>query len=265
MLESIERRTPRSLVGTVGALTTHRHRDPFVLVHGSSGGSWVWKRLAPRLRAAGHDVYAPTLTGLADRAHLLQGGVDLTTHVTDIAELLVYEDLTDAILVGNSYAGMIVSGVVARVPERLRCLVFLDAYVPDHGQSAVDLWPPERRAYAEQAEADGVSRPPPPAMFGVTDPELQTWIEERMTPHPVATYTEPVMAGSAASRSLQHVFIACTGNPPTTPDVFGPFAAKARTLGWEVHDLAAGHLAMLTAPDELADLLVHIASRDRAP
>jgi len=243
-------------------MTVHRSHDPFVLVHGSSGGSWVWKRLAPLLRAAGHDVHAPTLTGLADRAHLLPGGVDLTTHVTEIADLLVYEDLSDVILVGNSYAGMVVTGVAARVPERLRCLVYLDAYVPDDGQRAVDLWPPERRAYAEQAEADGVSQPPPPDMFGVTDPELRTWIEERMTPHPVATYTEPVALGSAASRSLTRTFIACTDIPATTPDVFGPFAAKARALGWEVHDLAAGHLAMLTAPDALADLLVRIASRD---
>ena len=248
-------------VGSVGSVTAPRGQGPFVLVHGSSGGSWVWKRLAPLLRAAGHDVYAPTLTGLADRAHLLDCDVDLTTHVTDIAELLVFEDLSEAILVGNSYAGMVVSGVAARVPERLRCLVYLDAYLPDDGQRAVDLWPPERRAFAVQAESDGLARPPPPAMFGVTDALLEAWIEARMTPHPVATYTEPVAAGNSASRALRRVFIACTGNPPTTPDVFGPSAAKARALGWDVHDLAAGHLAMLTAPDELAALLLRIASR----
>ena len=249
------------IVGREGSVTRHRGHDPFVLVHGSSGGSWVWKRLAPLLRAAGHDVHAPTLTGLADRAHLLDCGVDLTTHVTDIAELLVFEDLTAAILVGNSYAGMVVTGVADRVPERLRCVVYLDAYVPEDGQSAVDLWSPERRAFAEQAESDGVAQPPPPALFGVTDPALEAWISARMTPHPVATYTEPVAAANAASRALPRVFIACRGNPPTTPDVFGPSAAKARAFGWDVHGLAAGHLAMLTAPDELAALLVRIASR----
>lgn len=243
-------------------MTAHRGHDPFVLVHGSSGGSWVWQRLAPLLRSAGHDVFAPTLSGLADRAHLRDCGIDLTTHVTDIAQLLVFEDLTDAILVGNSYAGMVITGVAALAPERLKCVVYLDAYVPEDGQSAVDLWPPERRTFARQAESDGLAQPPPPALFGVTDPALEAWIEARMTPHPVGTYSEPVAAGNAASQALPRVFVACTGNPPTTPDVFGPSAAKARTLGWDVHELAAGHLAMLTAPHELAALLVRIASSD---
>jgi pimeloyl-ACP methyl ester carboxylesterase len=234
--------------------------DPIVLVHGSNGGSWVWKRLAPLLRAAGHEVYAPTLTGLADRAHLLGCGVDLTTHVADVASLLLFEDLSDVILVGNSYAGMVISGVAATAPERLRLVVYLDAYIPEDGQCAVDVWPPERRAFAEDMQSQGVSQPPPPALFGVTDPELARWIEARMTPHPVGTYTQPVPPADVRSRALRRAFIHCTGNPPTTPDVFGPFAGAARAKGWEVHALPAGHVAMLTAPDELAELLLEIAA-----
>jgi pimeloyl-ACP methyl ester carboxylesterase len=241
--------------------TSDGARYPFVLVHGSSGGSWVWKKVAPLLRAAGHDVYAPTLTGLADRAHLLRCGVDLTTHIADVADLLVFEDVTDAILVGNSYAGMVITGVAAKVPERLKRLVYLDAYVPEDGQSAVDLWPPERRAFAADAESEGVSMPPPPELFGVTDTALVGWITARMTPHPVSTYTEPVPRGDARSRVPPRVFVKCTGNPPTTPDVFGPFAESARAKGWEVHELAAGHLAMLTAPDDVATLLLELGSR----
>jgi pimeloyl-ACP methyl ester carboxylesterase len=235
----------------------------FILVHGSNGGSWVWQKLTPFLRAAGHEVYAPTLTGLADRSHLLSCGVNLTTHITDIANLLVYEDLSEVILVGNSYAGMVITGVATKVPERLNLLIYLDAYVPDDGQSEVDLWPPERRAIAEAAEAEtkGLAQPPPPALFGVTDLGLIDWINSRATPQPVSTYTEPVSPGNTKSDSLPRVFIHCTGNPPTTPDVFGPFAVKARAKGWEVRELATGHLAMLTAPRELAALLLELAAR----
>src|SRR5512140_1364290 len=188
----------------------------FVLVHGSNGGGWVWQKLAPLLRAAGHEVYAPTLTGLSDRSHLLGCGVDLTTHVTDVVNLLVYEDLRDVILVGNSYAGMVITGVAARAPERLKLLVYLDAYVPETGQSEVDLWPPDRRAIAEAAEAGdkGLAQPPSPALFGVTDPHLVDWINARVTPQPVSTYMEPVPPGNAKSEALPRAFIRCTGNPP---------------------------------------------------
>lgn len=118
----------------------------FVLVHGSYDGSWVWQRVTPLLRAAGHTVFAPGLTGLADRAHLLHCDVNLTTHITDVASLLFYEDLTDVVLVGNSYGGMVIAGVAATTPERLRTLVYLDAYPPDDGQCELDLWPEEMRA-----------------------------------------------------------------------------------------------------------------------
>ena len=111
----------------------------FVLVHGTGHGGWCWQKLAPLLRAGGSEVYTPTLTGLGDRSHLLGCGVDLTTHITDVASLLFYEDLLDVILVGHSYAGMVITGVAATVPERLRLLVYLDAYLPDEGQSELDL------------------------------------------------------------------------------------------------------------------------------
>jgi pimeloyl-ACP methyl ester carboxylesterase len=234
----------------------------FVLVHGSGCGGWVWKRLAPLLRAAGNQVYAPTLTGLADRAHLLHCGVDLTTHITDVANLLVYEDLSEVVLIGNSYARMVITGVAAKVPERLKLLVYLDAYVPDAGQSEAELLPAEVRA-ARQAEAAahaGVLQPPPPEIFGVSDPALADWIRARFTPHPWASYAEPVPFGTTTSADLPRAFIHCTGNPVSTPRLFDASAQKARAAGWRVHELAAGHLAMLTAPRELAELLLVVGA-----
>jgi pimeloyl-ACP methyl ester carboxylesterase len=232
----------------------------FVLVHGTGCGGWVWKKLTPLLRAEGYEVYTPTLTGLGDRSHLLGGRVGLSTHITDVANLLFYEDISEVVLVGNSYAGMVITGVAATVPERLKLLVYLDAYLPAEGQSEIDLLPAEMRAARQEDAAahGGVTQPPPPAIFGVSDPPLADWVTARLTPHPYATYTEPVPAGNIRSTALPRVFIHCTGNPATTPELFASSRDKARASGWQVHELAAGHLAMLTAPRELAKLLLEL-------
>lgn len=245
------------------AASNAERRLTFVLIHGSNDGGWIWQKLAPFLRTAGHAVYAPTLTGLSDRSHLLDCGVNLTTHITDVANLLFYEDLSDVALVGNSYAGMVITGVAARVPERLKLVVYLDAYLPDDGQSELDLWPAEMRAAVEaEAATSGLRQPPPPALFGVTDPAMADWLTARMTPQPLATYTEPVSTGGAGSAALRRVYIHCTEGAVTTP-IFTPFAAKARARGWEVRELAANHIAMLTAPHEVARLLLDVATREQ--
>jgi pimeloyl-ACP methyl ester carboxylesterase len=221
-------------------------------------------KLSPLLRAAGHDVYTPTLTGLSDRRHLLTSTVNLTTHITDVVNLLFYEDLFDVILVGNSYAGMVITGVAAKIPERLKLLVYLDAYLPDSGQSEADLLPSEV-FIARQAEAaahGGVIQPPPPAIFGVGDHRFEQWINDRMTPHPLSTYTEPVPVGDGRASAIPGVFIHCTGNPSTTPDLFASSATKARVRGWPVYDLEAGHFAMLTAPDRVAAILLETLERE---
>jgi pimeloyl-ACP methyl ester carboxylesterase len=231
----------------------------FVLVHGSHDGGWIWHKLTPLLQNAGHAVFAPTLSGLSDRAHLLPCGIDLTTHITDIVNLVTFQDLTEVLLVGNSYAGMVITGVAAQIPERLRLLVYLDAYLPEDGQSEVDLLPPGMRA-ARQAEAQangGVTLPPPPSVFGVTDSTLADWLRARMTPHPWATYTEPVPHGNSASRAIPRAYILCTGGESVS--IFAPFANKARAAGWPVYELAQNHIAMLTAPDEVAQILLALA------
>jgi len=228
----------------------------FVLVHGSFGGGWVWQKVTPFLRRGGYEVYTPRLTGLSDRSHLLDCGVNLTTHITDVASLLFYEDLSDVVLVGHSYAGMVITGVAANVPERLKLLVYLDAYLPSDGQNEFDLWPAEERAaaQADMVAGRGLRQPPPPAILGITDPEMADWVYARFTPHPLATYDQPVPAGNAQSNALPRAYIRCTAGLWTSR--FAPFAAKARAAGWKVHKLATGHMAMLTAPREVAELLL---------
>ncbi|MBV9253581.1 MAG: alpha/beta fold hydrolase, partial [Actinobacteria bacterium] len=115
----------------------------FVLVHGAWHGGWCWRKLTPLLRAAGHEVFTPTLTGLGERSHLGHPDVGLATHVGDVAQVLWYEDLSNVVLVGHSYGGLVIGGVADQAPGRLKHLVYLDAFVPEHGRSMLDLGPPE--------------------------------------------------------------------------------------------------------------------------
>jgi len=178
----------------------------------------------------------------------------------DVSSLLFYEDLSDVVLVGHSYAGMVITGVAAKSPERMKALVYLDAYVPADGQTESDLLPAEMRAtiQTDEAAGRGLRQPPPLDFLGITDPEMAVWVKARMTPHPMARYIEPVTVGSAQSAALPRAFIHCTGGP--TAPVFAPFAAKARAGAWEVHKLATGHCALLTKPHEVADLLLKLAA-----
>src|SRR4051812_36648957 len=162
----------------------------YVLVHGGGHGGWCYQRLAPMLRDAGHDVYAPSLTGLADRAHLLTGDTDLDTHVTDVVNLLAYEDLNDVILVGHSYGGMVITGVADRAADRVGHVVYLDAANPEDGQSLEDVAGP-MMALARQAgrTVNGVELvlwPFPGAgqFYGVTDLDDLAWMDDKLTPHP---------------------------------------------------------------------------------
>jgi pimeloyl-ACP methyl ester carboxylesterase len=138
----------------------------FVLVHGSWAGGVVWRQLAPRLRKAGHVVYAPTLTGIGERKHLLNREIDLDTHIQDVIGVIDDEDLSDIVLVGHSYGGMVISGVADRVPEKVASLVYLDAFVPENGQSCQSLLPPDRRWTTVPGE-DWLVAPIPPAGFGL--------------------------------------------------------------------------------------------------
>ncbi len=139
--------------------------------------------------------------------------MDLTTHITDIANLLFYEDISDAVLVGHSYAGMVITGVASVAPERLKLLVYLDAYVPDEGQSEFDLWTPEMRAEieADGAADRGLRPPPPPSLMGIDDPVLADWYQARVTPHPYATYTQPVPPGNPRSEAIPRAYISLHG------------------------------------------------------
>jgi pimeloyl-ACP methyl ester carboxylesterase len=231
----------------------------YVLVHGAYHGGWCWRRVLALLRATGCEVHAPTLTGLGERAHLLSPSVGLETHIQDVLGVLVCEDLRDVVLVGHSYGGMVISGVAHHAPERLRCLVYLDALVPEDGQSAMSLFgsgnaTSARRRAGERGEGWRMPVGAGPAPYGVSDPADAAWVNARLTPHPLRSFEEPVRLDNPAADALPRCYISCTVGQS---DVMAATAARLRANPrWRYVELATGHDAMITAPRELADIVL---------
>ena len=231
----------------------------FVIVHGAWSGAHAWRKVRPLLRAAGYEVFTPALTGLGERSHLASPEVDLDTHIQDIMNVLHYEDLWDVVLAGHSYGGMVITGVADRVPERLSQLVYVDAEVPEDGQSEYDLIPQEERAaYEELAHdrGDGWRIPPPvpETLPEDLDPDVR-WALSRMVSQPVRTFVQPVWLTNPAAAAIPRTYILCTEGKEGQP--VPAYVERARAHpGWRYRELAAGHGAHVTAPHELADMLL---------
>jgi pimeloyl-ACP methyl ester carboxylesterase len=231
----------------------------FVLVHGGWRGGWIWKRVARQLRAEGHDVYAPTLTGLADRAHLLHASVNLSTHVQEIINLIKFEELEDVILCGHSYAGMVISGVGDRVNERIASLIYLDAWFPQSGDSIMTLSPePYQLMHIKDAgQHAGISCSPIPAKILHVNERDREWVDAMSTPHPLATMTESIQLQGNHLKVKKKVFVLASSWEPN------PFRRFYEQLGqdptWTTCTIESGHDAMLDKPDGVANLLVEVA------
>lgn len=228
----------------------------FVLVHGAWHGGWCWDRVATRLRAAGHQVAAPTLTGLSERAHLLSPMVGLDTHVEDIVRLLDVLGLTDVVLVGHSYAGQVITAVADRRPAAVARRVYLDAFAGQDGEAARALQPPTvAEHWAQAAAGPGLGWLVPVRdlrVLGVTEQADVDWLTPKLTPHPWKTYTDPLRL-TGAVHDVPAEFIECVD----WMRAFRDQGDRARSWGWPVREVMTGHEAMVTAPDELADLLCH--------
>jgi pimeloyl-ACP methyl ester carboxylesterase len=235
----------------------------YVLVHGGGHGGWCYQPVARILRAAGHEVYAPTLSGLADRSHLLSPAIDLDTHVTDVASLLFYEDLHDVILVGHSYGGMVITGIADRAADRVGRIVYLDAANPVNGESLVDVAGPIIEATRPMGEVvDGVElvllpAPGAAAFYGVTDPGDLAWMDERLTGHPWKCFDQKLeLTNEDALWAIPQYHIVCTSTLATRdPEAMG----QARAAG-RLWDIDTGHDLMITEPQAVADALLEIAS-----
>jgi pimeloyl-ACP methyl ester carboxylesterase len=235
----------------------------FVLVHGGGHGGWCYQRVARLLSRAGHEVYAPTMTGVGERAHLVGPHVDLSLHIQDIASVLHYEDLRDVILVGHSYGGMVITGAGGAAPDRIGKLVYLDAANPKNGESLVDVAGP-MMALARTAgrTVDGVELvlfPSPEAglFYGVTDPADLAWMATRLTPHPWACFEQPLeLRDEAGYAKIPQYHIVCS----STLDTRDPgLIAEARAAG-RLWDIDTGHDLMITEPGWVADALAAVAA-----
>ena len=244
----------------------NRSMATFVLVHPAWFGGWCWKKVTPLLRARGHDVYKPTLTGLGERAHLARPEVGLETHIEDIVQVLQCEDLRSVILVGNSSGGMVITGVADRLPERIARLVYLDAFVPEDGQCLLDLIPPDRRSAMEAlVETEGKGWLLPrfasapweqfvPEAWQVTDSADLQWMLARLAPTPFRHFTDPVRRRSPAAEKLPCTYIRCLQWPHPGFDRYAEAARSA--AGWCRRELVAPHLPYITHPRELTELLL---------
>ncbi len=233
----------------------------FVLIHGGGHGGWCWRSVARLLRGAGHEVHAPTLTGLGERRHLIGPEVTLDTHVEDVAALLFHEDLREVILVGHSYGGMVVTGAADRAADRVGRLVYLDAAIPVDGEALIDS-SPGLRAFADVELVDGVRlglwpRNVAGPLYGLHDPALAEWAMPRLSPHPWRTFESKLRLDDPDRlRRIPRAIVNCAASLARRP----PETLPRWSDGDFVREVEAGHDLMLTEPELVSRLLLEIAA-----
>ncbi len=236
----------------------------YVLVHGAWHGSWCWKRVRRALQSRGHEVFTPALTGVADRLHLLSPQINLETHITDVTNLIRWEELSDVVLCGHSYGGCVISGVADRMPDRISALVYLDAFVLENGQSLHDTLPPEVRN--EQVEGarqvgDGWKVPPISAEAFNVNAKDRDWVNRQCTMQPLATFQQPLHLTGGINRIKNVNFILANG---WAPSPFQQFYKQAKTMGWKTLTMECGHDVMLDLPEVLTQELIAVSPQSAA-
>lgn len=228
----------------------------FVLVHGAWSGGWCYDRAAELLRSRGHRVFTPTLTGQGERSHLLTGTVNLSTHINDVTGVFHYEDLRDVVLAGHSYGGMVITGVADRIADKISALVYLDAFLPEDGQSLFDINIPAntQRFVASAGDVGGLAVPSPPAAFFNVNANDAARVDRLATPFPLAAMAERLKLTGRHKSIHKHTYVHGTVLPRESP--FKPFYERVKNdPAWTAYTLACGHHVMLDMPEKTADIL----------
>jgi len=236
----------------------------YVLVPGAWHGAWCWARVLSLLRTAGCVSHAVTLTGVGDRAHLFSTGIRLAVHIQDVINLIGCEELDNVVLVGHSYAGMVITGVADTLLQHerpvLQQIVYLDAIVPHPGESWSSQQPPDAvaaRIQSAMTDGGGVAiLPPDPKVFGLEAGDYE-WVKRRMTPQPFGLYQEKLHFDAVRVATLPRTFIDCTD--PALAAIAAMRKRVREEAGWRVLELKAGHDSMISAPRQLAELLLSCA------
>lgn len=238
----------------------------FLLVHGAFIGGWAFRRVADLLRSRGHQVFAPTLTGIGERSHLLTPEVGYSTHVQDIVNVLHYEGLRDVVLVGHSYSGLVVTGVADKMPDRISQLVYLDSQIATHGQNALGGSPGNTTdKLGSMSESAGPKMLPPISLdaMGIVDAADRAWVEPLLSSHPMKCLEDFIMLEHGDPK-MPRSYIYCTDRASMSAffggDPLALFVAKAKAEGFAFHEIASGHHPMITHPTELAAILETIAT-----
>jgi len=237
-------------------MSVPRTAQTFVLVHGAWHGGWCWSRVTRLLRAKGHTVYAPTLTGLGERVHLARADIGLEIHVEDIVRVLSSEELTGVVLVGHSYAGLLLPGIADLSIDRIRHVVCLDGAVPREGESGMDTITPEIQERWRRVASQSGWMPPAYNFLGVSDAGDLNWLKRRLVPHPFKSWCDAVERHGDGYDRAPKTFIRCTLPLEKPPSLSAVRAQKASD--WDYREIDAGHDAMVTAPGALAKMLDEI-------
>jgi pimeloyl-ACP methyl ester carboxylesterase len=234
-----------------GLRTKEKLMAIYLLVHGATAGGWQWREVATRLQSTGHEVFRPTLTGLGERSHLLTPALNLQTHIQDIVGILTYEDLSEVILVGKSYSGVVITGVAERAAERIRHLMYLDAVVPESGLSIMGLAGEAGLPLQTVVQERGDSWLIP----------VNREIDPRLTPHPFRTFTDPLLLHDPRASQLPRTYIVCLNQPPGTMHarLTSRAVARAKAEGWRYRELLCGPNAEQEKPQAVTELLLEVA------
>jgi pimeloyl-ACP methyl ester carboxylesterase len=230
----------------------------FLVCHGAWSAGWAWKKMHPLMQAAGHRLVTPSYTGLGERAHLAHPGIDLDAHIEDMLNVIKYEDLRDIVLIGHSYGGMVATGVADRARDKVRQLIYVDAFVPADGQSLLDLNEVARARMQELAKTGDGWRVPPNPTPPDTPPADVEWLNARRVDMPIKCF-ETRLKLTGGPLTLPRSYIYATRITPA--DTFGPFARMTKSdSGWSYYEIDASHSPNVTAPEALMALLLKIAA-----
>jgi pimeloyl-ACP methyl ester carboxylesterase len=230
----------------------------FVLVHGAWHGGWCWRRVSDSLQSKGHKVFAPTLTGLGERSHLMSRDIVLDTHIADVVNVIKWEGLTDICLLAHSYGGFPVSGAIEQIADRVASVVYLDAFMPEDGQKSIDVASEFSRKGTLEAIAKGeISRPPPKAETFHVNEKDRAWVDSRLTPQPVGVALQPIKLTGAREKVARKTYIRAPVYPQPAFDNY--YAARKTDPSWRTYEVDGGHDVMVDRPERLVEIMLEVS------